>query len=99
MGVATKLHIAAEIASLPPGSLTEGLQTPSPIERPLATSERQTLLIIIAALCDFSDIKHQERGAARQIRDLTEEIGAAVSDDTVRRHLKEIPAAIEARRR
>ena len=63
----------------------------------LTTTERNTLLIIIAALCSYSDIKHQDRGAAGQIAKLTEENGAAVTDDTIRKVLKDIPNALEAR--
>jgi hypothetical protein len=66
-------------------------------ERPIATNERNTLLLIIAALCDHSAIKHQERGAASQIARLTEEIGAVVTDDTVRKVLAKIPGALETR--
>jgi hypothetical protein len=69
------------------------------IEKPLLTTERNSLLAIIAALCDYSAIKHQERGAANQIAKLTEEIGAAVSDDTVRRWLKAVPDALENRKK
>lgn len=70
---------------------------PSGSEKPIATSERNSLLTIIAALCEYSAIKPQERGAASQIAKLTEEIGAAVSDDTVRRTLAKIPDALESR--
>jgi hypothetical protein len=66
-------------------------------EKPIATIERNSLLTIIAALCDYSAIKPQERGAASQIAKLTEEIGASVSDDTVRRVLERIPGALESR--
>lgn len=40
-------------------------------EKPLQTTERNSLLTIIAAICDYSDIKHQERGAATQIANMT----------------------------
>lgn len=66
-------------------------------EKPLATTERNTLLTIIAALCDYSAIKHRERGATSQIARLTEEIGASVSADTVKRVLEKIPDALDAR--
>jgi hypothetical protein len=66
-------------------------------EKPIATTERNTLLSIIAALCDYSAINHQERGAASQIAKLTEEIGAVVTDDTVRKVLAKIPDALETR--
>lgn len=65
--------------------------------KPLTTTERNSLLTIIAALCDYSAIKYQERGAASQIAKLTEELGAPVSDDSVRRALEKIPSALEAR--
>jgi hypothetical protein len=68
-----------------------------PAEKPLKTTERNTLLTIIAALCDYSALKPNERGTAVEIAKLTEEIGAAVSDDTVRRVLDKIPEALEAR--
>lgn len=67
------------------------------IIKPLATTERHTLLIIIAALCDHLAIPHQERGAAAQIARRTEEFGVPVSDDAIRRALEKIPDAIEAR--
>lgn len=66
-------------------------------EKPLSTTERNSLLTIIAALCDYSSIKHQERGAVSQIARLTEEIGASVSADTVKRALEKIPDALDAR--
>lgn len=66
-------------------------------EKPLRTKERNTLLTIIAALCDYSDIKYQERGAAIQISNMTQEIGAEVSDDTIRKVLAKIQNAIETR--
>jgi hypothetical protein len=70
---------------------------PVSVEKPLTTTERNTLLTIIAALCDYSAIKPQERGAAAQIAKLTEDIGATVTDDTVRKALAKIPEALETR--
>ena len=55
------------------------------------------LLIIIAALCDYSAIKHQERGAANQIAKMTDEIGSPVTDDTIRKVLSKIHNALETR--
>jgi hypothetical protein len=66
-------------------------------EKPRAAIERNSLLTIIAALCEYSAINHQDRGAAMQIAKLTEELGTAVSDDTVRRALSKIPDALGAR--
>jgi hypothetical protein len=59
--------------------------------------ERNTLLIIIAALCKKSEIDLEARGTASLIAKLTEAVGAAVSDDTVRGVLKKIPEAVERR--
>jgi hypothetical protein len=67
------------------------------VDKGLTATERNTLLTIIAALCDYSAIKPDDRGAANQIAKLTEEIGATVSDDTVRRWLKLIPDALATR--
>ncbi len=68
-------------------------------EKPLATIERNSLLTIIAALCDKDAIIHQERGAAARIAALTDEIGANVSEDTVKRALDKIPDALESRKK
>ncbi len=72
---------------------------PGHAEKPLSTTERHTLLTIIAALCEYSAISHQERGVAAQIARLTEEIGVPVSDDAIRKVLDKIPNALEARRK
>ena len=65
--------------------------------KPMTSSERNSLLTVIAALCDYSSINIDERGAATQIAKRTEEIGAPVSDDTVRRILTKIHDAVERR--
>jgi hypothetical protein len=65
----------------------------------LSPNERNSLLTIIAALCEYSAISLKERGTATQIANLAAEIGAAVSDDTVRRVLAKIPDALEARKK
>lgn len=73
----------------------ESINSPAP--KPMEANERNSLLTIIAALCDYAAIKLQERGAATQISRFTEEIGAPVSDDTVRRVLAKIPDALGTR--
>lgn len=75
------------------------MSVPSSAEKPMTTNERNTLLTIIAGLCDYSDIKHQERGAATQIANMTEEIGAPVTDDTIRNVLAKIPDALVSRKK
>jgi hypothetical protein len=67
------------------------------VDKGLTTTERNTLLTIIAALCDYSAIKPDDRGAAKRIETMTAEIGATVTDDTVRRWLKLIPDALAPR--
>lgn len=82
-----------------------GLYTPAKQKNPEAKStekaitpnERNTLLTIIAALCDYSAIKYEEHGAATQIVKMTDEIGAHVSDDAIRAALKKIPDALQRR--
>jgi hypothetical protein len=69
----------------------------STVGNKLTTTERITLLTIIAALCDNSKIEHQGRGAAAQIARLTEASGTPVSEDAVGDALKKIPNATETR--
>ena len=66
-------------------------------ERPLSTRTRRTLLTIIAALCIKAGINYEDRGAAQRISDFTEEIGAAVTDDTIRKIISNIDDALETR--
>jgi hypothetical protein len=68
-----------------------------PREKPLDARAQTTLLIIIQALCESSAIKTDAHGAATQIANLTQKIGAPVDPDTVRRWLKLIPKAMESR--
>lgn len=66
-------------------------------EPPFTTRERNTLLTIIAALCEYSGIDPAERGAASQIAKMTDGLGATVTDDTIRKALAKIPDALETR--
>ncbi|MCG7983778.1 hypothetical protein [Candidatus Thiodiazotropha endoloripes] len=66
-------------------------------QKELKPNERNSLLTIIAALCHYSKIDLDTRGVAVRISKLTDEIGAPVSDDTVRRVLEKIPDALETR--
>ena len=67
------------------------------VDKPILTIERNSLLVIIAALCNYSNIKYGESGAAGQIAGMIDEIGARLSEDTVLKWLKEIPNALETR--
>ena len=66
-------------------------------EKPLTPNERNTLLIIIAALCKQLRIDTQERGAAHKIARMVQEIGAEVTEETILDKLKKIPDALETR--
>ena len=70
---------------------------PEKAEQKLSTRSRRTLLTIIGALCNKSEIDYKLRGAAKRISEFTEEIGAAVTDDTIRKIINEIDDAIESR--
>lgn len=72
---------------------------PAESDKPLQPTERNSLLTIIATLCDYVSINPTERGAAGKIAKLTERFGAPVSDDTIGRVLKKIPDAVESRKK
>lgn len=63
----------------------------------VTTTERNTLLTIIAALCDYSAIDPAARGTASQIAGMTAELGAPVTDETILKVLVKIPNAVERR--
>lgn len=63
-------------------------------DKPLRTRERRTLLVVIAALCKRAGIDPAARGAAVEVASVTAELGATVSDDTIRALLRAIPDAI-----
>lgn len=69
----------------------------APVEKPMTTTERNTLLTIIAALCDYSDIDPKARGTASQIAGMTVELGAPVTDETILKALVKISNAVERR--
>ena len=73
-------------------------EEPASTDKLMTAKERNTLLIIIAALCDYSDINPQARGTAKQIADLTSEFGAPVTDDTIRLIIKKMSDAVELRK-
>lgn len=66
-------------------------------ERPLATTERNTLLCMISALCTKAGINPSERGSASRIVRLLDKQGTPLSEETVRKHLRKIEDAVEAR--
>ncbi len=58
-------------------------------EKPLQTRERNSLLTVIAALCHYSDIDTNGKNTVSQVTGLIDEIGANLSDDTVRNIIKQ----------
>jgi hypothetical protein len=68
-----------------------------PVDRPLGTRARRTLLTVIAALCGKLDIHPENRDAARKITEITEGAGTRISNDTIKTMLTEIPGAVENR--
>lgn len=68
-------------------------------DTPLNANERNSLLVIIATLCDYSNIKINERGAAAQIAKMTDKLGSPVSADTIGRVIGKISDALESRKK
>lgn len=75
----------------------EGLQDGSSGDKALGKRERDTLLTIIAAFCKYDSLDPKERGLAAKIAQMTQDLGASVSDDTIRAVLAQIPEALESR--
>jgi hypothetical protein len=64
----------------------------------LATNERNTLLVIIAALCREAKIDYTRPAkAAGMILHTADGMGLKIGETTIERHLKKIPGALEAR--
>ncbi len=66
-------------------------------EKALTTNEKYSLLVLVAALCKEANVDYGQRGIATSLVAMTELIGAPITDDTVRKILKQIPQAIESR--
>lgn len=65
----------------------------------LGSKERNTLLVVIAALCNELGIDWSKKGIASAIQHATEKIGAPVTDDTIRKVVDQIEPALERRRK
>ncbi len=70
--------------------------TPAP-EKQLTSKERNSLLVLIGALCKEVDIDPNQRGVAASLVAMTEIIGAPLTDDTIRKILKQIDDAVSLR--
>ena len=72
---------------------------PRDVEKLLTTTERTSLLLIIAALCKNKLIDPVGRDAVAKIQGFLTSLDVTMDDDTVRKILKKIPDAIERRTR
>ncbi len=61
------------------------------------SKEKNTLLVMIAALCNELEIKPNQRGVSASLEMMTENIGAPLSDDTIRKILRQLEDAVTAR--
>lgn len=69
-------------------------------EKPVGTRERNTLLCIIAALCQEAKIDRTKPAkAAGEILNIMSSMGLQVGETTIEGHLKAIPGALESRTR
>ena len=69
---------------------------PAP-EKPLTSKERNSLLVLIGALCKEADIDPNERGVATSLVAMTENLGSPLTDDTIRKILNQIDNAVDLR--
>ena len=68
------------------------------INLPLATRERNTLLAIIAALCNEARIPYDKPAkAAGMIQSTAATMGLSIGETTIEGHLKKIPDALATR--
>lgn len=68
-------------------------------EKPLASKERNSLLVLIGALCENANIYPNKRGVSVSIETITELAGTPLDIGTIRTILKQIEPAICARRK
>lgn len=68
-----------------------------PSEKPLTSKERNSLLVLIGALCKEVKIDPSKRGVVTSLVTMTESLGAPLSDDTVRKIVKQIEEAVSLR--
>lgn len=75
------------------------LHLPTRTEKPLSTTERNTLLVMIAALCKEAGINPQDKSTAAKIERLVDALGLTkgITDETVKKHLDKIPEALRPR--
>lgn len=85
-------------AANPPVLSSDGSDDgPSIEERPLSSNERNTLLLVIAALADKANLDLKHHGSASAISAMIEMLGAKVTRETIRSKLDLIPTAVARR--
>jgi len=80
-------------------NFVQSIETPSTNKKPMTSREKNTLLVLIAALCKEAKIDYTIRGVATAIKHLTETQGTPISEDTIRNVLKQLHSAVEQRRK
>ena len=80
-------------------SLPQAVMASHPMEKVPRIDAKRTYLLILAVLFKEAKIDFDSRGTAGLIARATEELGSPVSEETVRNILKDIPEAIEYRRK
>lgn len=70
------------------------------MEKPLATTERNTLLTIIAVLCKEAKLDHTKHAkTAGLIQSTATAMGVSIGETTIENHLKRIPNALAGKTR
>ncbi|QQX81681.1 hypothetical protein JK628_07530 [Shewanella sp. KX20019] len=80
-------------------SLNEEDSSPIQTEESLGSKQRNTLLVLIGALCHALNIDPSARGVTPSVEAMTELIGVPLSDDYIRDTLADVEAAIERRQK
>ena len=75
----------------------QSLEESLPVEKPLTSKERNSLLVLIGALCREVGVDPAKRGVTTSLVKMTEILGAPLTDDTIRKILGQIEGAVSAR--
>jgi hypothetical protein len=75
----------------------QSLEDPSSQDKPLTSKERNSLLVLIGALCKEVKVDPNKRGVTPSLVAMTEILGAPLTDDTVRKILSQIEDAVSVR--
>ena len=98
--MASKLHDCDHTLVLRTSEINRFIQSleDTPIQnKVLTTNEKNSLLVLIAALCKQVSTDWNQRGLSASLVAMTDLIGAPLSDETIRKILKQIDSAIDSR--